>query len=145
TFWTLMHTDLLAAASVASPSLEPNYFLFATLRDDAFFQSLHALWGLRAPAETPRQWQALSPVHHLDRIRAPVLFQMAEREYLAALGVSLPLVRRLQGDLYVFPHEAHQKFQPRHKLAVYERNLDWFRFWLAGEETPGPARAAQYA
>ena len=39
----------------------------------------------------------------------------------------------------------HQKFQPRHKLAVYERNLDWFRFWLQGYEDPNPAKEKQYA
>jgi hypothetical protein len=25
------------------------------------------------------------------------------------------------------------------------RNLDWFRFWLKGEEDPDPAKAEQYA
>jgi hypothetical protein len=37
------------------------------------------------------------------------------------------------------------KFQPRHKLAAHERNLDRFRFWLQGYEAPDPAKAAQYA
>jgi hypothetical protein len=47
-------------------------------------------------------------------------------------------------DLYAFPQEAHNKFLPRHRLAVFERNLDWFRFWLQGYEDPDPAKAAQY-
>jgi hypothetical protein len=38
----------------------------------------------------------------------------------------------------------HIKWQPRHQLAANERNLDWFRFWLAGEVDPDPAKAAQY-
>ncbi len=57
----------------------------------------------------------------------------------------IPLIRAHRADLYVFPNEPHQKFQPKHKLAVYERNLDWFRFWLQGYEDPDPAKAAQYA
>ncbi|QDW67575.1 Atxe2 family lasso peptide isopeptidase [Luteimonas granuli] len=145
TFWTAMRSDLLAAASITSPSIEPNYHLFNALRDDAFFENLRALWGLGAPDETPERWRDISPIHHVDRIRTPMLFQMPEQEYLGSLGVTLPLVRRSQGDLYVFPHEAHQKFQPRHKLAAYERNLDWFRFWLLGEEDSHPAKAEQYA
>ncbi|WP_168199003.1 Atxe2 family lasso peptide isopeptidase [Luteimonas granuli] len=145
TYQTLMRSDLLAAASVASTSIEPNYVLFSTLRDDAFFGSLRSLWGLGTPEETPDRWRTLSPIYHLDRIRAPMLFQLAEQEYLFSLGLSLPLVRRSQAELYVFPNEPHQKFQPRHKLAVYERNLDWFRFWLRGDEDSHPAKAEQYA
>jgi hypothetical protein len=28
---------------------------------------------------------------------------------------------------------------------VYRRNLDWFCFWLKGEEDPDPIKAEQYA
>jgi len=28
---------------------------------------------------------------------------------------------------------------------VYERNLDWFSFWLQGSEDPDPEKAEQYA
>ncbi len=145
TFWAAMHSDLLATASVASPSIEPNYLLFNTLREDAFFQELRRSWGLGPPDETLERWRLFSPLHHLDRISAPILFQLPEQEYLFSLGFSLPLVRRSQAELYVFPNEPHQKFQPRHKLAVYERNLDWFRFWLRDDEDPHPAKAEQYA
>jgi hypothetical protein len=46
--------------------------------------------------------------------------------------------------MYAFPNEPHIKTQPRHKLAVYQRNLDWFRFWLLGAVDPDPAKAEQY-
>ncbi|HEX7115087.1 MAG TPA: hypothetical protein VF193_08130 [Steroidobacter sp.] len=29
-------------------------------------------------------------------------------------------------------------------LAIYRRNLDWFRFWLQDIEDPNPAKAEQY-
>jgi hypothetical protein len=44
----------------------------------------------------------------------------------------------------VFPDEHHIKFQPKHKLAVYERNVDWFRFWLQGYEDPSPEKVGEY-
>lgn len=145
TMWTVTHSNVLAAASITSTSIEPNYYLFNTLRGDAFFDELKKSWGLGAPDETPDRWRVISPTYRIDRIRAPILFQMAEQEYLYSLGVSLPLVRRHRADLYVFPNETHQKFQPKHKLAAYERNLDWFRFWLQGYEDPDPAKRTQYA
>ncbi len=99
---------------------------------------------LGSPEETPDRWRAISPGYNLDRMEAPILMQIPEQEYMQALDYTVPLIRRQQADLYVFPHEPHQKFQPRHKLAVYERNLDWFRFWLQDYEDPDPRKAEQY-
>jgi hypothetical protein len=144
TMWTLVNSDLATAASVATPVISPTYYLFGSLKGDAFFDGLKKLWQLGTPEETPGQWQALSPSRNLDSIRAPLLMQMSEQEYLYALDYAIPLIRDHRADLYVFPHEPHQKFQPRHKLAAYERNLDWFRFWLQGHEEPNPAKRQQY-
>lgn len=47
-------------------------------------------------------------------------------------------------ELYAFPDEAHIKLQPRHRLAVYERNLDWFRYWLQDYRDPDGTKAEQY-
>ncbi|MGN6227489.1 MAG: Atxe2 family lasso peptide isopeptidase [Dyella sp.] len=143
TLWTLAHSDVVTAASVSSISPTPTYYLLNSLRP-AFRSNLRKLWQLGAPAETPAQWRKISPMYHLDRLRAPILFQMPEQEYRMALDYALPLIRRHKADAYVFPDEAHIKFQPRHKLAVYERNVDWFRFWLQGYEDPAPAKADQY-
>ena len=144
TLWTLAHSDVVSAASVSSISVTPTYYLFNSLRG-AFRSNLRETWQLGAPDETPKRWREISPVYQLDRIRAPILFQMIEQEYRMALDYALPLERRHQADIYVFPDEAHIKFQPRHKLAVYERNVDWFRFWLQECEDPNPAKKQQYA
>ena len=48
-------------------------------------------------------------------------------------------------DAYVFPDEEHIKWQPAHRYAIYNRNLDWFRFWLQDYENPAPDKAGQYA
>lgn len=145
TLWTLTESDVLAAASVANPVVSPLYHLFGSMRGDLFSGGLMDMWGLAAPDETPARWRALSPVFKLDDVRAPVLFQHSEQEYLYALDYLIPLLHSHRADLYVFPHEPHQKFQPRHKLAVYERNLDWFRFWLQGHEDPAPSKQVQYS
>ncbi|MHB1057903.1 MAG: Atxe2 family lasso peptide isopeptidase [Rhodanobacter sp.] len=143
TLWTLTHSNAVSVASVSSMSVTPTYYLFNSLRG-AFRSNLRKLWQLGAPDETPERWREISPTYNLDKIRAPILFQMPEQEYRMALDYALPLMRRHQADMYVFPDEPHIKFQPRHKLAVYERNIDWFRFWLQGYEDPNPDKAGQY-
>lgn len=143
--WVATNSHLLSAVSVTSPVASPVYYLLGSLKGDAFTDGLKKLWGLGAPDETPERWRILSPVFKLDTIRAPVLIQMPEQEYIYALDYAIPLIREHRADLYVFPNEPHQKFQPRHKLAAYERNLDWFRFWLQDHEDPDSTKTEQYA
>jgi len=143
TLWTAIHSNVLAVASVSTPVTDQTDYLFNSLRP-AFRSGLMKAWQLGAPGETPKRWRTVSPTYSLGEIHIPILFQMAEQEYRISLEYALPLVRRFQGDIFVFPDEAHIKFQPRHKLAVNVRNLDWFRFWLQGYEDPNPAKADQY-
>ena len=145
TIWTAMYSNVLAAASVSSPMLSPQLRLLLGLQSDAFEQRLDAYWQLGDKDETDARWRTMSPVFNLDRLRIPFLMQMPEQEYMYVLDYAIPLIRSGLADMYVFPNEPHQKFQPRHKLAVYERNLDWFRFWLRGEEDPNPGKSTQYA
>lgn len=145
TMWTAIHSDLLAAASIASGQLEPAYYWFNGVRGRTNHANLERAWGLRAPDETPERWRQLSPALNAARIRAPLLLQLPEQEAATAIE----LYARLSNlptptELYVFPHEPHIKVQPRHQLAVNQRNLDWFRFWLQGHVDPDPAKAAQY-
>lgn len=144
TMWTLSQSNVLAAASVSTPVLSKFYYVMGSIKGEAFFKGLRDLWQVGSPGETPERWKVLSPVFQLDRIHAPILFQHSEQEYMYALDYEIPLIREHKADLYVFPNEPHQKFQPRHKLSVYERNLDWFRFWLQGYEDPAPLKREQY-
>ncbi|APP81980.1 Atxe2 family lasso peptide isopeptidase [Xanthomonas gardneri] len=145
TLWTATESNLLAAASVANPVVSPTYYLLGSMKGEPFLKGLRQMWGLGAPEQTPERWKALSPAFKLDRIRAPILFQHSEQEYLYALDYVIPLLRAQRAELYVFPNEPHQKFQPQHKLSVYARNVDWFRFWLQDYRDAAPEKAAQYA
>jgi dipeptidyl aminopeptidase/acylaminoacyl peptidase len=145
TMWTVMHTDLIAAASIASPQFEASNYWFNGVRGRDHHQLLRQVWGLGAPEETPDQWRLLSPALNVDRIRAPLLLQLSEQE--SRYGIEL--YARLSNsttptELYVFPDEAHIKVQPRHRLAVYQRNLGWFRFWLQRHEDDDPQRVDQF-
>lgn len=128
--WLVTESNLLAAASVSSPLITPNYYLLNMLKGDPFYAGLWEYWQLRSPEKTPERWRVISPVFKADRIDTPILFQMPEQEFRDSIDHILPLVHNGMADAWIFPHEPHQKFQPKHKLAVYERNLDWFKFWL---------------
>ena len=144
--WVAMNSDLAAAVSLASPTLTETYYWQRALMGGDFRALLMRGWALGTPADTPEQWRRLSPTHNLNSIDAPILMQVPEQEYLVAVEHFAPMV--LAGkpvEMYVFPHAPHYKFEPRHRLAAYERNLDWFRFWLQNHEDASPAKAEQYA
>ena len=144
TMWTLIHSDVVTAASMASPTTSSMYYLLGSNIGKPFLSVLRSNWQLGAPDETPTQWLKISPTLNLGKIHAPILMQFPEQEYMFALGYAIPMMLSHRADVYVFPNESHIKFQPRHKLAAYERNLDWFRFWLQGYEDPNPIKKQQY-
>jgi len=95
-----------------------------------------------------KAWTKEAPDFNLDKIRAPLLLEatsgiasvLGEWEIYASL--------RLQGkpvDLISYPDGEHVLRKPLERLASQQGNVDWFRFWLKGEEDPDPAKAAQYA
>jgi dipeptidyl aminopeptidase/acylaminoacyl peptidase len=143
--WLAMNSSLLAAGSVTSPSVTPTYYRAHDLQGASFRSNLMRTWGLGPPGETPDRWKRISPAFNVDRIQTPLLMQMPEQEYLEALDYFVPLANSpTPVELYVFPNEPHLKTLPRHQLAAYERNLDWFRFWLQDYIDPDPLKAAQY-
>ena len=145
TMWAVMHSDLVAAASVASPQFEPASYWFNAVRGRDHPVLLRRVWGLGAPEETPERWRLVSPALNVERIRAPLLMQLPEQEARYAIEFYARLTNSpTPAEMHVFPDERHIKFQPRHRLAAYRRNLDWFRFWLQDAEDPDPARSGQY-
>lgn len=91
-------------------------------------------------------WRPYSLALNADRMDTPILMQLADSELLT--GVHAFTALRSYGqpvDLYFYPDEYHIKWQPEHRRAVYERDLDWFSFWLQGHEDPAPDKAKEYA
>lgn len=73
------------------------------------------------------------------------LINAADSEYLADLEL-LGNLRELKKpvEMFIYPNEFHEKNQPKHRYEIYQRNVDWMKFWLKGEEDPDPTKAEQY-
>ena len=140
--YAVTHTDLFHAA-VGAVLYDPCfYFTGGTEWWDQF-----DTWGLGGwpQAKSKSNWQQIDMSMNAERIRTPILENASDTEFL----VYLPVYRSLLDlgkpvELYIYPQELHVRNQPKHRLEVYERNLDWFRFWLKQEEDPSPAKVEQY-
>jgi dipeptidyl aminopeptidase/acylaminoacyl peptidase len=144
-FWIALHSNLLAALSVSSLQLEPAGYWMSAMPGSDIPATMLRVWGLGDPDKTAARWNQVAPALNAAKIRIPVLFQLPENE-----ARRIPeLYARLSGqgtptELYAYPDEAHLKLQPRHRLAVYQRNLDWFRYWLEDYRDPDREKADQY-
>ena len=145
TMWAATHSDLLKAVSIASVQMEPAYYWFnARPGRETFADNVRKVWGAGSPDETPEAWKELSPALNTDRITAPILMQFPEQEARLSIELISRLATARMGEAHIFPYAPHNTVEPRQKLAAYERNLDWFRFWLKDEIDPDPAKAFQY-
>lgn len=102
--------------------------------------------GYPPPGSDDREfWAPMSVAQNAARIDTPILMLHADREY--ALGLETWAALKAAGkpvEMYVYPDEYHNKWQPAHLEANYVRSLDWFDFWLLDRRDPGPGKAAQY-
>lgn len=89
---------------------------------------------------------AKSPAWNADKITAPLLMQLPETEYTGMMqlyGAMTDYGRAV--EMVIFPDAYHYKHQPRQRLAVYERNVDWAEFWLRGRLSDDVRDAPQNA
>lgn len=47
--------------------------------------------------------------------------------------------------LNFYPEGVHTLVKPGQRMTSQQTTVDWFRFWINGEEDPDPAKGEQYA
>lgn len=144
--WEVFHSNRFAAASIAAPSLpDPVWADWMSL---GRWNQVRPLYGL-PPSDDPTDpaWQAISPALNARKIRTPLMVNAAESEVRVGIQLYAALHRqKVPLELYVYPEEDHQIFAyPSHRAAIYQRNLDWFRFWLQGVEDRVASKEGQYS
>lgn len=142
--FALLNTSRFAAASISSCCVDPDAVL--TLSGPAYAAVARQIGYPPLTAPDDNRWRRLSLDLNADRMSTPLLMQLPDDEYLLALRSIAALREHGQpSETFVFPGEHHIKVQPTHRLAIYNRNLDWFTFWLQGRENPSPQDPAQFA
>jgi dipeptidyl aminopeptidase/acylaminoacyl peptidase len=144
----ISHTDLFSAAVIGTGiTTDPAVFtISAPHADSPRAISFHGT-GLPAPEDDPTGiWKSVSPSLNAGRIRAPLLIQPPEDEWLMALPL-FSAIDRSGGavDMYVYPRSGHMlQRHPSHESWRLRRSVEWLVFWLLGREIPDAATADQY-
>jgi dipeptidyl aminopeptidase/acylaminoacyl peptidase len=141
--YEITHTKLFRAVSGAAGDDSPYFYYMAPKRvQDNFAKDGTGGWP---KGKSKANWEQLAPDLNAESIEVPVLNNDPDSEFLADLSLYTSL-RDLGKpmELFIYPDELHHVNQPKHRYQIYERNLDWFRFWLKSEESPDPAKSEQY-
>lgn len=138
---------LFAAATIAD-GLDNSYmqYMLFTVEFYPLQKQMDKIRGGSPIGNSLSRWIAEAPGFHLDRIQAPVRIEAIDHSSILQeweLYASL----RLQGkpvDLIYFPEGTHIHQRPLERLESQQGDVDWFRFWLQGEEDSDPAKRDQY-
>lgn len=117
------------------------------------FSSAHkseqeAIYGTKPFGDELKVWIRSARGFNLDKMKTPLRIEdisttdavLGEWEIYASLRLQNKPV-----DLISFPDGVHELVKPWERMASQQGNVDWFRFWLKGEEDPDPAKTVQYA
>ena len=140
----ISHSGLFQAAiDSGGGSRDPLTFYLLSDGDRTAFSRL---WDLEWPeSDSLPRWQRVSPALNAHRIQAALLINAADAEYIGDMQL-VTILRELKKpvEMFIYANEQHEKNQPKHRYEIYERNVDWFRFWLQNKEDPDPAKVGEY-
>jgi dipeptidyl aminopeptidase/acylaminoacyl peptidase len=146
--YTLTHSKYYFSAATLVDGIDGGYFQYFAFSNSAvaFSTEFDQLNGGPPFGENLAMWLKSAADFNLDRIDTPLR--------LVALGPSSVLLlwewfsglSRLEKpvDFIYLPDAPHLIVKPWDRVIAQQGLVDWFRFWLMGEQDPDPAKADQY-
>jgi len=151
-FWhvtyTLTHSKHSFAAATLADGVDFSYFQYMAFSNAAptlavEFEQVYggAPFGKRLP-----QWLKQSPAFLMDKIETPLRIQTLGPSSLLSDWHWYSGLSRLGKpiEMIYIPDGTHILEKPWERMTSQQGNVDWFCFWIKGEEDPDPAKAEQY-
>jgi dipeptidyl aminopeptidase/acylaminoacyl peptidase len=142
--YTLTHSKHHFAAADVADGYDGSYFQYLVFPGTA--ADFEQVFGGPPFGKRLLQWLKQSPAFLMDKIETPLRIQ--------ALGPASVLegwhwysgLSRLgkPAEMIYIPEGTHILEKPWERMTSQQGNVDWFCFWLKGEEDPDPTKAEQY-
>jgi len=137
----------VAAATIAD-GFDGSYWSYLLgVGTESWTGDLESVIGARPFGAGLKVWLTNSPGFNLDKVRAPLRIETngSPMSLIAGWGTYASLLAQKKSvDLIWFANGQHELAKPQEQYASEQGNVDWFRFWLKGEEDPVAAKADQY-
>jgi dipeptidyl aminopeptidase/acylaminoacyl peptidase len=143
--YTLTHSRYRFRAATLEDGVDGSYFQ-AVITADYEGPDAAALNGASPWGKGLTEWIEHSPLFNVDRISCPIRIQTNGMSSLLSMWpwYSLLMERVMPVELILLPDASHEIVKPWERLVSQEGNVDWFAFWLTGQEDLSPDKVAQY-
>jgi dipeptidyl aminopeptidase/acylaminoacyl peptidase len=141
--YAVLHSKMFAAISITACCFDETFPARVGPAAARYFANVGYPKMTDRSAYADHFWSEISLVRNASSITIPILIQVSDDELMSTLPTFTAL-REVDApiDMFVLPGEHHVKWQPAHRLAIYQRSLDWFDYWLKGEIPADTARQA---
>ena len=141
--YTLTHSKYRFAAATMADGVNGGYFSYVVSPNGADDR----LNGGPPFGDTLALWSRNSPGFNLDRVRTPVRLEYYGSSATVLGGwewFSILSHLRKPVDMIYLPFAPHELVRPWERMTSQQGNVDWFRFWLEGEEDHDRTKREQY-
>jgi dipeptidyl aminopeptidase/acylaminoacyl peptidase len=146
TAWTITQTRRFKAASVGAG--------VSNLMSDAGTSDMHSYyvdWFGAEPWENLDLYRKRSPMFHVKGVSTPTLIQHGEKDERVSISQSQELYNALKrqgctAKMVVYPRMGHVSTEPKQKLDLMRRNVEWFDKYVGGKrlgQTQQPTTAKE--
>jgi dipeptidyl aminopeptidase/acylaminoacyl peptidase len=145
--YTLTHSKYRFAAALLVDGFDCGYFQYIAYGASPDEEQLNG--GGPPFGESLAEWVKEAPGFNLDKVQAPVRLEahggrdaggvMEQWEWFKGLSRL-----RKPVEYILLPEAAHMIAQPRERMISQQGAVDWFCFWLKGEEDADPAKHERY-
>ena len=148
--YILTHSKARFAVAEIADSMDASYLEYV-LGGAQYQSEIEQDVGAPPVGEGLQVWFKKAPVFNIQSITAPLRIEL-DSSPLALVLLHWDLFTMLKRrnkpvEYFIVPdvqHGTHILQNPVQRLASQGGTVDWFRFWLNGDEDPDPAKAEQY-
>ena len=146
--YALTHSKYHFAAASIIDGYDGGYFAYNAFSNVYPFvaDDLERVNGGHPWGEGLRSWLEKSPGFNVDKVHSPLRIMASNPGSLLQEWEWFALLRRMGKpvELIYLQDGRHELVRPWDRAVSQQGNVDWFCFWLRGEEDPDLAKAAQY-
>jgi len=137
-----------AAASVSDASSLSDWSMVSMfgMAYPSMIETERVMGATLADAENAKTWAANNPAYKTHRITAPVKIESYGGIGPVTWWQTYTLLRRQSKpvEYLYYPYGTHNLFNARERNRSQQTAVDWYRFWLLGEEDANPKKSEQY-
>lgn len=146
--YALTHSKFHFAAAAVADGSDLGYFNYLILANLGVGRELEFINGGPPFGDGLNSWITRSPGFNLDKIQTPVRLLALGPDILVGaewgwFAGSFRLGKPI--EMVYLPEAVHVLQKPWERMVSQQGNVDWFVFWLKGEEDPDPSKREQYS